>query len=109
MKDILKFSTKVAIVAVCLVFMANRDNMKQKRESIDITWCDTVIVTNVSYRDSECFRIKNTKDSSVWIKCVLSDRTDTLRWQFREGWNPEVVRAIITDATNSIDTIYIGK
>jgi hypothetical protein len=91
----------------------NRDNLRRGQESFDVTRCDSVSVASVSYSNGEHFRIKNLSLGTIWLKCVMANstpsQTDTVRWPFLPGWNPEVVTVILHDANNTVTRIYIGR
>lgn len=109
MKNTFYFFASLAIIF--FVLKADRGNVDQRKESVNVTWCDTVNVASINYTDAKGgFRIKNLSSDTIYLKVVMiAANSDTLRWGFTQGWNPEVIKTIVTDASNSDSIIYIGK
>lgn len=101
----------MASIAVVLTLMSNRKNLSQGRESVDVTYLKIVNVASASYSDSEnkYFRIKNITSDTIYLNVIGIDNSDTVRWCFTPGWNPEVIKKIVTSETNTVTTVYIGQ
>jgi len=106
---------KISIVLLCIIaliiFRADKGNVDNKKESVNITYGKIISVASSSYTDyGGGFRIKNVKDSTIQLKVVFIDgRSDTVVWKFTPGWNPEVIKTIVKSTANGVTTLYIGK
>ena len=126
MKSIFKFLSKSVIVTVLLygviiVLQSNRGNLRQGKESVDITWCQYINISDSSYIDVQApernhqasfkgVRIFNELADTTSILCRPVGNTDTMRIILAPlSWSP-IVFADFYQMAGKADSIkLIGK
>jgi hypothetical protein len=95
----------LSIFCIMAVLMSNKGNVKQGRESFDVTYVKSVSVTSARYVNTDGFRIKNITSDTVGLWVICRDNRDSIYWVFSPGWNPEV----ITVVCRQNKTVKIGQ